>query len=65
MWILSFDSKLKECILNFDKPTEMLTKGKRLRSTEFINLLRIPKGSVDMNSYWLERCEMRVLLLDF
>ena len=43
----------------------MLTKGKKLRSTEFINLLRIPKGSVDMNSYWLERCEMRVLLLDF
>ena len=43
----------------------MLTNGKRLKYTEFIILLRIPKGSVDMNSCWLERIEMRVLLLDF
>ena len=49
MWNLT---KAHLYILNFDKPTEMLTKGKRLRSTEFINLLRIPKGSVDMNPYW-------------
>ena len=42
----------------------MLSKGKRLKYTEFIILLRIPKGSVDMNSYWLDRIEMRVLLLD-
>ena len=43
----------------------MLTKGKRLKQTEFIIFLRIPKGSVDMNSYWLERIKVRVLLLDF
>ena len=43
----------------------MLAKGKRLKYTDFIILLRIPKGSVDMNSHWLERIEMRVLLLDF
>ena len=58
-------SKAHLYIFNFDKPTEILTKGKRLKYTEFIILLRIPKGSVDMNSYWLERIEMRVLLLDF
>ena len=44
---------------------EMSTKGKRLRYTEFITLLRISKGSVDVNSYRLERSEIRVLLLDF
>ena len=43
----------------------MSTKEKRLKYTEFIILLRIPKGSFNMNSYWLERIEMRVLLLDF
>ena len=43
----------------------MSTKEKRLKYTEFIILLRIPKASVDMNSCWLERIEMRVLLLDF
>ena len=43
----------------------MWTKEKRLKYTEFIILLRIPKGSFNMNSYWLERIEMRVLLLDF
>ena len=43
----------------------MSAKGERFKYTEFIILLRIPKGSVDMNSYWLERIEMRVLLLDF
>ena len=43
----------------------MLTEGKKLRYIEFIILRRIPKGSVDMNSYWLEKSEMRVLLLDF
>ena len=58
-------SKAHLYILNFDKPAEMSTKGKRLKYTEFIILLRIPKGSVDMNSCWLERIEMRVLLLDF
>ena len=42
----------------------MSTKGKRLKCTKFIILLRIPKGSLDMNSYWLDRIEMRVLLLD-
>ena len=42
----------------------MSTKGKRWKCTKFIILLRIPKGSVDMNSYWLDRIEMRVLLLD-
>ena len=44
---------------------EMSTKGKRLRYTEFITLLRICKGRVDVNSYRLERSEIRVLLLDF
>ena len=44
---------------------EMLTKGKRLKYTEFIILLRIPKRSVNMKPYWSERIEMRVLLLDF
>ena len=43
----------------------MSTKRKRLKYTEIIILLRILNGSVDMNSYWLERIEMRVLLLDF
>ena len=39
---------------------EMLFEGKRLRYTELIMLLSIPKGIVDMNSYWLEKSEMRV-----
>ena len=56
-------SKAHLYILNFDKPTEMSTKGKRLKYTEFINLQRIPNERVDMNSFWLERIEMRVLLL--
>ena len=43
----------------------MSAKGKTLKYIEFIILLRIPKGSVDMNSYWLEGIEMRVLILDF
>ena len=43
----------------------MLTKGKRLKYTEFIILLRIAKHSVNMKSYWSERIEMRVLLFDF
>ena len=43
----------------------MSTKGKRLKYTEFIILLKIPNGSVDMNSFWLEKTEMTVLLLDF
>ena len=33
---------------------EMLSEGKRLRYTELI-LLSTPKGSIDMNSYWLEK----------
>ena len=52
-------------ILNFEKPTEMPTEGKRLRYTEFIILLRMPKDSVDMKSYWLEKSGKRVLLLHF
>ena len=40
----------------------MPTEGERLRYTEFIILLSIPKGSVDMNSYWLEKNEITVLL---
>ena len=32
----------------------MWAETKRLRYTEFIILLSIFKGSVDMNSYWLE-----------
>ena len=40
-------------------------KEKRLKYTEFIILLKIPKGSVDMNSYWLERIEITVFLSDF
>ena len=60
-WILIWDlSKTHLYIFNFDKPTEMLTEGKKLRYTEFIILRRIPKGSVNMNSYWLEKSEMRV-----
>ena len=43
----------------------MSTEGKRLKYNEFIILLSIAKGSVDMNSYWLVKSEMRVLLLDF
>ena len=45
-------SKAHLYILNFGKATEMSTEGKRLRYTEFIIVLRIPKGTVDMNSYW-------------
>ena len=43
----------------------MSTEGERLKHNEFIILLSIHKGSVDMNSYWLEKSEMGVLLLDF
>ena len=45
----------------------MPTKGKRLKHTEFIILLRIPKSgaNMNMNSYWSERIEMRLLLLHF
>ena len=43
----------------------MSTKGKRLKHTEFIILLRTPKSSADMNSYWSERIEMRLLFLHF
>ena len=57
-------SKTYLYILNFDKPTGMPTKEKRLKYTGFIILLRIPNGSVNMNLFWLERTEMRVLLLD-
>ena len=72
MWNASFAfrvltlnlSKAHLYILNFDKPAEMSTKGKRLKYTEFIILLRILNGSVGMNSFWLERIEMRALLLD-
>ena len=66
--VSSFDFKLSKAhlyILNFDKPAEMSTKGKRLKYTEFIILLRIPKGSIGMNSYWLEKIETRILLLNF
>ena len=42
----------------------MWTKEKRLKYTEFIILLRIPNGGVNMNSFWLEGIEMRALLLD-
>ena len=41
----------------------MSTEGKRVRYTEFITSLSILKGSVHMNSYWLEKSEVRVLLL--
>ena len=58
-------SKAHLYILNFDKPTKMLTKGKTLKYIEFIILLRISNGSVNMNSFWLERIEIKVLLLDF
>ena len=72
MWNASFAfrvltlnlSKAHLYILNFDKPAEMSTKGKRLKYTEFIILLRISKSNANMNSYWLERIEMTVLLLD-
>ena len=38
----------------------MPTEGKKVRYTEFIILLSIIKGCVDMNSYWFEKSEMRV-----
>ena len=64
-WVLTWNlSKEYPNNVNFDKPTEMSTKGKRLKYTEFIILLRISKSNVNMNSYWLERIEMTVLLLD-
>ena len=66
LWVLTWDfSKIHLYILNFDKPTEILTEEKWSRYTEFIKLLSITKGSVNMNSYWLEKGEMWVLLLDF
>ena len=58
-------SKAHLYILKFDKPTKILTKGKRLKYNEFIIFLKIPNGSVNMNSFALKRIEMRVLLLDF
>ena len=57
-------SKAHLYILNFDKPTQMSTKEKKYIYTELIILLRISNGSVDMNSFSLERIEMRALLLD-
>ena len=42
----------------------MSTKEKKYIYTELIILLRISNGSVDMNSFSLERIEMRALLLD-
>ena len=36
-----------------------------MKYTESIIFLSIHTGSVDKNSYWLEKSEMRVLLLDF
>ena len=64
-WVLTWNlSKEYPNNVNFDKPTEMSTKGKRLKYTEFIILLRISKSNANMNSYWLERIEMTVLLLD-
>ena len=48
-WILTWNlSKVRFYTLNFDRHTELSTEGKRLRYTEFIILLSIPKGSVDM-----------------
>ena len=58
-------SKAHPYILNFEKPMEKSTNRKRLKYTKFINLPRFPKCSVDMNSYWLERTEIRVLILDY
>ena len=41
----------------------MSTEGNRLRYIEFIILLSILERNVDMNSYWLEKSEMRILAL--
>lgn len=56
-------SKAHFDISNFDRPTKMSTKGKRDWYIEFIILLSIRQGSVNMNSYWPEKREIRVLLL--
>ena len=44
---------------------EMSIEGKRLKHNEFIILLSIHKGSVDINSYWLEKSEMRGFAFGF
>ena len=61
--MLSNLSKAHFYILNFGRPTEMSTEGNRVRYIEFIILLSILEGNVDMNSYWLEKSEMRILAL--
>ena len=47
----------------------MSIKGIKVKYAEFITSLSIFKGTIDtefnMNSYWLEKSEMRVLLLHF
>ena len=47
----------------------MNIKGIKVKYAEFIISLSIFKGTIDtefnMNSYWLDRSEMRVLLLHF
>ena len=56
-------------ILVFQRYTEMSIKGIKVKYVEFITSLSIFKGTIDtefnMNSYWLEKSEMRVLLLHF
>ena len=43
----------------------MNKKGIRVRYTELMTLLSIFKVTVDMNEISLEKCEMRVELLNF
>ena len=47
----------------------MSIKGIKVKYAEFITSLSIFKGTIDtefnMNSYWSEKSEMRVLLLHF
>ena len=43
----------------------MSKKGIRVRHDELMTLLSIFKVTVDMGSISLEKCEMRVVLLDF
>ena len=51
----------------FHTPSEMSKKGIRVTyaEAEFMSLMKIFKGTVDMNLDILDKCEMPVVLLDF
>ena len=52
-------------LLVFQKTLKMSIKGIRVRYVDFLTLLRIFKGTFNVNQNSLGKCKMRVVLLDF